>query len=226
MVLALLNQTHRFSWPFIVSAGLHASLVAGLLYATVSPISKPTAIKQPMAVMLVAFEPQPASPELKVAPVQQVPKPVLKLKPKSNSRPKRHREIQPQLPQIDTLPVTSASSDPLDHLSTVLVRHAPASTGAYNLNSISNAPRVTSRINPIYPPLAKVLGIEGRVSVIFDVNADGRVGSVRILSAQPRNIFERDIRLAMRRWTYELGKPAINLTVHFKFDLKKGSNSS
>lgn len=232
MVSTILNQTRRFSWPFILSVGLHASLVTGLLYATVSPISKLTTVKQPMAVMLVTSEPQPAPSELKVAPgpfqelpaTVQGPKPVLK--PKSHSRPKQHREIQSQLLQTDTLQVTPVTSNPLDQLSTVLVRRAPASTGVHSLNNISNAPRVTNRINPLYPPLAKALGIEGRVSVIFDVNADGWVENVQILSAQPRNIFERDIRLAMRRWTYEVGKPAINLTVNFKFDLKKVSNSS
>ncbi|WP_415211062.1 TonB family protein [Sodalis sp. (in: enterobacteria)] len=55
---------------------------------------------------------------------------------------------------------------------------------------------------------------------MYNVNAEGRVENIRIVSAQPRNMFERDIRLAMRRWTYETGKPTTNMTVNFKFDLE------
>ncbi|MCR3755775.1 MAG: hypothetical protein HNEKOMLI_00540 [Sodalis sp. Psp] len=229
MVLTILNQIRRFFWPFIVSVGLHASLIAGLLYATVSSVSMPT-VEQPMAVMLMTPELQSAPPEVKATPDSikettapvQVPKQMLKPKLKSKLKPKQHREIKSQSLQTETSPVTPASSKPLPHPSTALAIRAPANIGT---NDISNAPRVTNRINPIYPSRAKALGIEGRVSVMFDVNAYGRVENVRILSAQPRNMFERDIRLAMRLWTYELYKPVTNLTVNFKFDLKRDNNS-
>ncbi|WP_038470169.1 energy transducer TonB [Candidatus Sodalis pierantonius] len=218
MALTILNQTHRFSWPFIASAGLHASLVAGLLYATVPPMSLPSAVEQPMTVMLVAPEPQqappveqppdpqPVAPEPEVAPQPvpepepepvpeppapvQVPKPVPKPKPKP--KPERHREIKPRTPKPETRPASPAPS----------------------------APRATFRTDPIYPPRASALGIEGRVSVMYDVDAEGRVENIRIVSAQPRNMFERGIRLAMRRWTYETGKPTANMTVNFQFDIK------
>lgn len=230
MALTILNQTRRFSWPFIASAGLHASLVAGLLYATVPPMSLPSAVEQPMTVMLVAPEPQqappveqppdpqPVAPEPEVAPQPvpepepepvpeppapvQVPKPVPKPKPKP--KPERHREIKPRTPKPETRPASPAPS-------------APASS---SVKSASSAPRATFRSNPIYPPRASALGIEGRVSVMYDVNAEGRVENIRIVSAQPRNMFERDIRLAMRRWTYETGKPTANMTVKFQFDIK------
>lgn len=232
MALIILNHPYRyrFSWPFMVSAGLHALLLVGLLYATVSPVHKPTGIDQPMAVMLVAPEPQPAALKLKVVSesvqesltTMQVLKPVLKPKPKSKPKLEWHQEIRPQPSRTEIFPIIPTSREQLTHPDTTLVRRAPANT---SVNNISDAPRVTNRINPIYPSRAQALGIEGRVSVMFDVNADGRVENVRILSAHPRNMFERDIRLAMRHWTYELGRPATNLTVNFKFDLKKVSNS-
>nr|WP_308822861.1 energy transducer TonB [Sodalis praecaptivus] len=226
-----MNQTRRFSWPFIASAGLHASLVAALLYATVPPMSLPSAVEQPMTVMLVAPEPQqappveqppdpqPVAPEPEVAPQPvpepepeplpeppapvQVPKPVPKPKPKP--KPERHREIKPRTPKPETRPASPAPSAPP-------VRPATA--------PITSAPRATFRSNPIYPPRARALGIEGRISVMYDVNAEGRVENIRIVSAQPRNMFERDVRLAMRRWTYETGKPTANMTVKFQFDIQ------
>ncbi|MGL9723394.1 TonB family protein [Sodalis sp. (in: enterobacteria)] len=206
MALTILNQTRRFSWPFIASAGLHASVVAALLYATVPPMSLPSAVEQPMIVMLVAPDPQPVAPEPEVAPQPvpepepepvpeppapvQVPKPVPKPKPKP--KPERHREIKPRTPKPETRPASPAPS----------------------------APRATFRSNPIYPPRARALGIEGRISVMYDVNAEGRVENIRIVAAQPRNMFERDVRLAMRRWTYETGKPTANMTVKFQFDIQ------
>lgn len=178
-----------------------------------------------MTVMLVAPEPQqppqPVQPEPEVEP-QPIPEPeppapvqLPKLAPKP--KPERHREIKPQPPKPVTRPAMPAPSAPSVRPTTAPVTSAPASS---SVKSESNSPRAMQRTNPIYPPRAKVLGIEGRVSVMFDVNAEGRVENVRVLSAQPRNMFERDIRLAMRRWTYEPGKPATNLTVNFKFDLE------
>lgn len=241
MTLTILNQTRRFSWPLIASAGLHASLVAGLLYATVPPISLPSAVEQPMTVMLVVPEPQqtppveqppepqPVQPEPVVVPQPapepepepvpeppapvQVPKPV----PKPKHKPERHREIKPQPPKPQTRPATPAPSAPSVRPTTAPVTSAPATS---SMKSVSNAPRAMQRADPIYSPRARALGIEGRVSVMFDVSADGRVKNVRVLTAQPRNMFERDIRLAMRRWIYEPGRPATNLTVNFKFDLE------
>lgn len=234
MALTILNQTRRFSWPFIASAGLHASLVAGLLYATVPPISLPSAVEQPMTVMLVAPEPQqaptvehppepqPVQPEPVVVPQPapepepepvQVPKPV----PKPKSKPERHREIKPQPPKPQTSPATPAPNAPAVRPTTAPVTSAPTTS---SMKSVGNAPRAMQRADPIYSPRARALGIEGRVSVMFDVNADGRVENVRVLTAQPRNMFERDIHLAMRLWIYESGKPATNLTVNFKFDLE------
>lgn len=173
---------------------------------------EPPVQPEPVVVPQPAPEPEPV-PE-PPAPVQ-VPKPVPKPKPKP--KPERHREIKPQPPKPDTRPATPVPSAPSVRPTNEPVTSA---TALSSMKSVSNAPWAMQCTNTIYPPLARALGIEGRVSMMFDVNADGRVENVRVLSAQPRNMFERDIRLAMRRWTYEPGKPATNLTVNFKFDLE------
>lgn len=85
---------------------------------------------------------------------------------------------------------------------------------------------VINRIYPEYPNKAKILGIEGVVTVQYDVNIGGRVDNIRVLSAVPSGIFEKSIRSAMRRWVYENNKSEKDLTITFKFCLNANKNFS
>ncbi|URJ28332.1 TonB family protein [Candidatus Blochmannia vicinus (nom. nud.)] len=85
---------------------------------------------------------------------------------------------------------------------------------------------VIDRIYPEYPNKAKILGIEGIVTVQYNVNIAGRVDNIRVLSAVPTGIFEESIRSAMRRWVYESNKPEKDLMITFKFFLNSSKNFS
>lgn len=61
-------------------------------------------------------------------------------------------------------------------------------------------PRV--RINPNYPRPAATEGIEGYVTLTFDISAMGTTENIRIVEANPRGYFERSAKKALRKWKY------------------------
>ncbi|MGX8842187.1 TonB family protein, partial [Klebsiella quasipneumoniae] len=46
-----------------------------------------------------------------------------------------------------------------------------------------------------------------------------RIDNLQILSAQPANMFEREVKSAMRRWRYQQGRPGTGVTMTIKFRL-------
>jgi TonB family protein len=72
-----------------------------------------------------------------------------------------------------------------------------------------------STVPPVYPPAAKVAGIEGRVTMRVDVDKDGKVTNIRVLSGPPELV--KAALDAVRQWRYApTDKPAItDVTVDF-----------
>lgn len=56
------------------------------------------------------------------------------------------------------------------------------------------------RSSPMYPARAHALRIEGKVSVSYTVNTEGRAENVKILTAQPSDWFDREVKLAVSKW--------------------------
>lgn len=86
-------------------------------------------------------------------------------------------------------------------------------------------PNIIKYFHPKYPDSAKLLGIEGELKVMYNVNVMGRIEKIRILSSMPSGVFENNVKLAMRRWIYAKNKPIENLTVVFRFSLNKIQSS-
>lgn len=56
---------------------------------------------------------------------------------------------------------------------------------------------------PRYPTAAMRSAQEGWVEVSFTISAEGTVGNVKVLDAQPRHVFDRAAMDAVSRWKYE-----------------------
>lgn len=76
---------------------------------------------------------------------------------------------------------------------------------------------VEPRVKPAYPAKAAKKGIPGQVKAQFDVDENGRVTNVRLLSSDPSGMFDNEVRAAMGKWRYVKGKPSSNniITIHF-----------
>ena len=62
---------------------------------------------------------------------------------------------------------------------------------------------------PIYPQNALARGIEGQVVVEFGLAIDGSLRDLRVISAQPADVFDQAAIQAMRGWKYELPQDAL-----------------
>lgn len=80
-------------------------------------------------------------------------------------------------------------------------------------------PYIINRVMPIYPNYAKVLNIEGKITVIYDISNLGKVENIRIFSAIPAGVFEHNVLSAMRRWIYASNVSKKDMIVVFKFCL-------
>jgi protein TonB len=85
------------------------------------------------------------------------------------------------------------------------------------------------RIEPKYPIQAARDGKEGWVKLSFTINEIGGVEDVKIIEAQPKRLFDKEARRALRKWKY---KPKVvdgkaikqpGLTVQLDFTMNAGN---
>jgi len=85
------------------------------------------------------------------------------------------------------------------------------------------------RIEPKYPIQAARDGKEGWVKLSFTINEIGGVDDVTVIDAQPKRIFDKEAKRALRKWKYKPkvvdGKPVKQpgLTVQLDFKMNQDS---
>jgi len=229
----------------LLSVALHGAVIAGILYMSFQQVSEVPKASQPISVTMVAPEvqPEPApaivqppapqpepQPEPEPQPVPEPPKaepvPIPKPEPKPKPKPKpEHKREQPKR-EVKPRRETKPQADPFKQ-DVPATQNKPAAAPKATPSptaSASTGPKALAVTKPGYPPRALALRIEGRVRVKFDVDSDGRVDNIQILSAQPGNMFERTVKQAMKNWRYEKEKPGQGLTMNIVFKINGGAS--
>jgi len=84
------------------------------------------------------------------------------------------------------------------------------------------------RIEPRYPIQAARDGKEGWVRLSFTINEVGGVENVEVIEAEPRRIFDREAKRALRKWKYKPkivdGKPVKQTGMKVQLDFKMEGN--
>ena len=81
-----------------------------------------------------------------------------------------------------------------------------------------------TRVEPIYPEKAAKLDIEGSVVLKFDIASSGSVENVSVVKAEPKKVFDKAAKIALRQWTYEKSSAGSkNNLVQLDFLLGKAS---
>jgi periplasmic protein TonB len=82
------------------------------------------------------------------------------------------------------------------------------------------------RINPRYPRVAAQDGIEGYVTLTFDINALGGTENISIIDQKPRGVFNKAARKALAKWKYKpkmkdnvaIAQPGQTITLEFNLE--------
>ena len=85
------------------------------------------------------------------------------------------------------------------------------------------------RVNPKYPISALRNGVQGWVVLAFDISKIGEVINVKVLDSQPKRIFDKAAKQALKKWKYRAklvdGKQVSqqNFTVQLDFNMDQQS---
>ncbi|OBU02712.1 energy transducer TonB [Morganella psychrotolerans] len=227
------------SWPILISLSLHASVAAAIYYNMNKESAEEPKV---MAVEMAVFAPTPAAaapqpePEPEVEPEPEpepvvkpvIEKPVEKKPVEKKPKPKKEKKIEkPAVKPAETKapvsdkPLFSGTPDGQQDVKKTAPGPVSNQPSAGLSDNGGGDPKALSRADPVYPARARSLGKEGTVRARFDVDENGRIQNIDIIEATPKNMFDREVRQAMRKWRYEKkAKKGLTTTIIFRLDGK------
>ena len=182
-------------------AVLMAVGLTGLLFATLPfthMIAKPTRTLE-LRKTSAADLPPPVEPE---APP---PPPEADKPPEAPPEPKL-AEMPQQIPLTADLDVATGSGGALAGFGEVqaIAAKETAKEEAFDVSELDKRPEPVSQVQPAYPPELRKAKIEGKVTLLCFVTAEGRVEDARVGNSS-RPEFEKPALEAIRKWRFRPG---------------------
>lgn len=74
--------------------------------------------------------------------------------------------------------------------------------------------------NITYPERAEMLRIGGEVNVVYDISPEGKTNNIRVISVNPKYVFDREVEKQIATWKYpkNSSQKDVALRVIFKAD--------
>lgn len=224
-----MNQSLNARTGLLVSiTALHIGALWMLIrMAAPSAVVPPTPLPMVMAEVMPMLQPKTEVPRQQRQPEPRPePKPVQKQKPQPQAKPvpkttdseKALSEPKPvDQPRTDTpakaepTPAAAPPSPPAPP-----APPAPLVPPRFNAAYLNNPP-------PVYPPLLRRAGEEGRVVLRIFVTAEGTAGEVRVLTPSSSKLFDEAAMAAVRKWRFvpaRRGDAAVAEWVQVPIDFK------
>ncbi|GAA6171416.1 energy transducer TonB [Colwellia sp. KU-HH00111] len=168
-----------------------------------------TTLGPPPVIVDIVKTPEDSKPEIKARKLLQPPEPppVMELS-----------KVSPEITKVNT----DFSYTPTG------LKMISNNTSSLAMNSQPNQDaRPVVRVNPKYPINALREGIQGWVTLAFDISEIGQVINVKVLDSQPKRIFDKAAKQALRKWKYRAksidGKQVQqkNFTVQLDFTMEQ-----
>ena len=109
--------------------------------------------------------------------------------------------VQPKVARED-IPASVTPNDTFDDRIFVEIPPTDVKTDIGDTKMQTEA-RPLVRFNPEYPPVAARDGVEGWVELSFSIDASGAVINVEVLNSDPKRIFDKAAKRALKRWKYQ-----------------------
>lgn len=186
----------------MITFGLFAFMAFLIRNDQLSPI-----VEEPMPVIEVAQAPEDSKVETKPKTILQPPVP---------PRPMPRSNVTPDQVGMDTS---------FDYQPARVDIGNSISTGIFD-GAADNDARPIVQIPPKYPMTALSSGTEGWVVLAFDINPLGGVENIKVLEANPKRVFNKAAKQALRKWKYRaklVDGTAVaqkNLTVQLDFTME------
>ncbi|MEP1740731.1 MAG: TonB family protein [Kangiellaceae bacterium] len=106
-------------------------------------------------------------------------------------------------------------------------KNVVVSTGIFGSSGNGDASAVPKvRIDPRYPRVAAQNGLEGYVTLTFDINSMGATENISIVDQKPRGVFAKAARKALAKWKYKpkmegnvaVAQPGQKITLEFNLE--------
>lgn len=152
---------------------------------------------------------------------------------------RRQRSI-PELPQVPQVPTQAparseqtaamdvSSLNPLVDLNlSTAIEGVAVNAPQFGEFSVNQQVMPLYRVEPNYPAKALQRGVEGYVTLRFNIDELGKTRDIEVVDSNPKRYFEREAMLALRNWKYQPkivdGKAVVQtgLTVRLEFKLQK-----